>query len=429
MSSHFASHNEDQEVSKNKPTHIEEVLGGEGQIYRMERSGDVYQCRIWIKQERKYLRRSLKTSNLDEARQRARDFVLEKITDVKQGKKVFGITFHDFCDQYLEYRRNDVGVKEGITTQRLRTIASQIAAYKKITSPKLKVGDIDENYFFDYASRRRKILPNVQPPTLKAERSTLGSIHQYAFRQKLTNVPKLIFKPLSITKGEVGKRDTFSFQEYEKLTLFLRSYVAKKNCPDAKKRKERLKIRDFIYILSNTLLRTGELRKMQWKDVQGFEETTDQNGKKITLVKLVVRPETSKVRSGRTIIVRGGNYFRRLRRYSNHTEPEDFIFTNEKNNKPVSSNPLYKHWDIIMRGIGVPDYKERKLSFYSLRHLGITWRMDAGVPIADVAVIAGTSSHQIEYFYRKPNAEMMTRAALRSFNRVRESGFENHPST
>ena len=68
-----------------------------------------------------------------------------------------------------------------------------------------------------------------------------------------------------------------------------------------------------------------------------------------------------------------------------------------------------------MAGIGIEDHSERKLSYYSLRHFGITMRMKSGVSIADVAVLAGTSVSHIETHYRHIDDETMKDSALQNF--------------
>ena len=73
-----------------------------------------------------------------------------------------------------------------------------------------------------------------------------------------------------------------------------------------------------------------------------------------------------------------------------------------------------------MKGIGIEDHSERKLSYYSLRHFGITMRMKSGVPIADVASVAGTSVSHIETHYRHIDDEVMIDSALRNFTPVKE---------
>ena len=206
------------------------------------------------------------------------------------------------------------------------------------------------------------------------------------------------------------------------MVKFLRSYTSKKECPDNEQRLERQKVRDYILTLSNTLMRTGELRQLRWGDVLGYEDRLDTSGRKVCLVKIRIRKETTKVRNTRTIVVRGGEYIQRLRTYSPFIDSDDLLFTNKTGTHPLGTRELYKHWDVVMRGIGIDDHSQRKLSYYSLRHFGITMRMKNSVPIADVAAIAGTSVHHIETHYRHIDDEVMIDSALRNFSPVTERG-------
>ena len=175
----------------------------------------------------------------------------------------------------------------------------------------------------------------------------------------------------------------------------MRQYVALKNCPEEEERKERLMIRDFILILSNTALRVGELRQLRWGDVEGFRDETDEAGKTVRLVSINVRREISKVRNSRKVVSRGGEYFERHKQNSSFTGDENLVFTNKTGTHMLGTRVLYQHWYRLMDGIGVENYKERKLSYYSLRHFAITCRLRASVPIL-IAQFAGTGVQHIE---------------------------------
>ena len=69
-----------------------------------------------------------------------------------------------------------------------------------------------------------------------------------------------------------------------------------------------------------------------------------------------------------------------------------------------------------MDGIGIENYQTRKLSWYSLRHFGITCRIRAKVPFGDIAEIAGTSSTYIETHYAHYDDGMKIDAAIKNFN-------------
>jgi integrase len=410
----------------NQKTDAKWLLAKRGEIYRMSRSGAVYQCRVWISTEKKYLRRSLKTTDYETAIVRGEKLILGTHSDISSGKKLFGITLGGLVDEYLKWRKQDVNVDGGITEGRFGTIKSQCRALLRTKSPDLRVAELDKNSFYDWGQMRRQDTPTITPVTIRNETATIGQIFSFAYRNGYSQFPKMIFREIKIAKGDVGKRDIFDREkgEYDRLTSFLRIYVSEKECPDPEQRLQRNKIRDYIYTLSNTCMRTGELRQMTWNDVLGYQEVVDETGKNVCLVKLRIRKETTKVRNERTIIVRGGDYIKRLRSYSPYTEPDNFLFTNKTGTLQLGTRELYKHWDVIMRGIDIPDYKKRKLSYYSLRHFGITLRMDAGVPIADVAYIAGTSSTHIENHYRHVEDEMMVRGAKRNFNQSIEGRFQ-----
>ena len=66
-----------------------------------------------------------------------------------------------------------------------------------------------------------------------------------------------------------------------------------------------------------------------------------------------------------------------------------------------------------MEGAKIKDHKERKLTWYSLRHYGITTRLRAEIDIATLADIAGTSIDQIEKHYGHIDSSMRDRAILK----------------
>ena len=87
------------------------------------------------------------------------------------------------------------------------------------------------------------------------------------------------FKKISIRKDDVGRRGTFTLEEYDNLIRFMRSYVADKNNTDESEQLERMIIRDYVLISSNSCMRVGELRQLKWKDVQKIERVFDENEK------------------------------------------------------------------------------------------------------------------------------------------------------
>ena len=395
---------------QNSKTHSEPILGGEGELYLMPRSGDVYQLRIWLSQEKKYLRKSLKTTDYITALNRAKDEVLRVMSDTKQGKKQFGVTLGELIQEYLNWRYQDV-IGGVITEGRFTTIKSQCRAVLRTKPSDLKVNSLDENSFYDWGQMRRQDNSSITLVTIRNETATIGQIFDFAFRKGYTHFPKMIFRPTKISLDQVGRRGVFTEEEYKKLTLYFKTFVSKKSCPNDDERLERIKVRDFILILANSLLRTGELRQFKWSDVLKYQEDKDESGHSITLVHLRVRKEVSKTRIARDIWVRGGEYFQRVYSYCENRGHDDLIFQNKNGTHQFGTRELYKHWDFLMNEIGIPNYKERKLSYYSLRHFGITYKLKQHTPIADIAYIARTSVSHIEQHYRHVDDEVMMNAA------------------
>ena len=102
-----------------------DILGGKALIFRTKASGEVWQYRMWVAEEKKYVRKSLRTRDLQTAIQRAETEYLQTYADIKSGKKIFGITLGELVNHYIGWREKDVRTGK-ITAGRLLTIKSQL---------------------------------------------------------------------------------------------------------------------------------------------------------------------------------------------------------------------------------------------------------------------------------------------------------------
>jgi hypothetical protein len=107
--------------SDNAKTYSEWLMEDRVELYLMNRSGNVYQARIWLEDERKYLRRSTKTTDLPSARLFAKELYLQVYSDLAAGKHIFGITLGELVEKFIEYRKEDV-INGRITAGGLGTI-------------------------------------------------------------------------------------------------------------------------------------------------------------------------------------------------------------------------------------------------------------------------------------------------------------------
>ena len=100
---------------------------------------------------------------------------------------------------------------------------------------------------------------------------------------------------------------------------------------------------------------------------------------------------------------------------SNFTKQDDYVIQTEEGVR-FSKRILYgNHWNTIMNNIGIPDWKERKLEPYSLRHFYVTCRIQSGNNYSEVAQMVGNSVTQIEKTYYHVSEEKMLSDATKDF--------------
>ena len=400
------------------------ILDGLATVFRTEQSGDVWQLRMYIRGEKKHVRISLKTRDLETALQRGRSETAKLLSDVHSGRAIFGITLQTLVDRYLEYRKRDVDAGN-IVIERWITIKSMLKHLLSLKGAATKLSELGKDSLFDWKLMRQSESRTVRDNTLRNEQALLNNMMKWAYRNGLSHISEFNFAVLRLRQENIGKRDSFSLPEYDELTSFMRKWVSRKICADDEERKKRLLIRDYVLISANTLLRVGEARQLRWGDVTKIVSRKNASGKDSKIVTLRIRAETSKVRSSRIVISRGGEYFERLRGNSSWTDSDDLVFCLERD-KAISARFWQHYWAELMSGIDIDDWKTtRNLTWYSLRHFGITCRVMAGTNVVALSKTAGTSISHIENTYLKHNEEFAVREALREFKNISlyEDGF------
>ena len=191
----------------------------------------------------------------------------------------------------------------------------------------------------------------------------------------------------------------FTDDEYKACYKDLQTYCSAKQikadkCDDADAFERHL-FRSFFLIMANTMMRNGELYGLTWENVEQYEED-----KKFALIS--VWADTSKTRKGAPFVARGYEHFERLKRLSRHTKKTDYVFTdwNGKRWHAKNRRRLDNQFHALMSRVGITDYMERNLKIYSLRHYGITKRIENGVTnMLQFASDNRTSAKQIENTY------------------------------
>jgi hypothetical protein len=417
------------------------LYDGEASIFKEKRRGNNYQFRMWIKEEKKHYQKSLRTDDYDIALEKAKKLTKDLMAHGMSDKRVFSISVEELIEQYLDYRKNDIDKETGITRKRWMTLSSQLKHFSLICGAKTKLSNLNVDDLFEYSVLRKNIKP-CEASTIRTEKSTINHCIKFGYRNKLIHFEKFNFKQIIIKAEAVGKRDTFTDKEYDKLTRYMfQTWTKIWDCEPTygqrdfgrggnnthliksaeEEQLERLMVRDYVLALANSCLRIGEAEKLTWGDLLSYESHIveseyERDVKEIIIVEIRVRWETSKVRKNRTFFCRGGQYFDRLKKRQHHTNDEDLVFSmNGKDN--IDHRMRRKHWDTLMKGIGITNYYERKLSWASLRHYGITQRVVSGVDLIDISKMAGTSVKHIENTYLKYRKEQSRTAALKSYKK------------
>ena len=259
------------------------LYDGESSIFKEKRRGDNYQFRMWIKEEKKHYQKSLRTNDYDIALEKAKKLTKDLMAHGLADKQVFSISVEELVERYLEYRKNDIDSATGITRKRWMTLSSQLKYFIILCGEKTKLSDLTHDMLYEYSNMRNEVRKG-EMATIRTEKATINHCIQYGFRNKLIHFEKFDFKQIIIKQEAIGKRDTFTDKEYDKLTRFMRSYTALKNCDALINRSngivvetkeqvqlERLMVRDYILALTNSCLRVGEANQLNWGDLLSFE--------------------------------------------------------------------------------------------------------------------------------------------------------------
>lgn len=398
------------------------ICDGDVTIFQTANSGGIWHMRTYIATEEKYFQKSLRTKDIDSAIDRAKRNWWKIASLQDEGKAVFSPTVYTAVEQYLKYRYETDVLLDRITKGRFSTIKTHMNWFKKYVNAEYRLDTLTEEALVGYQSFRRD--KNATDTTIRNEQATINHFCKWAKLKGLHHIEKYVFPIISIKGDDRAKirRSTFTNEEYEKCYTDLRTW-----CSKAQKKKdiatmseialrsdEKLFNRDlfrhWFLIQANTMMRNGELFGLKWKNVKTY---TAKSGER--LAEITVEGHTSKVRKSRVFVALGGQYFDRLKKLSKHTKNEDFVFTldNGTHWNKGHRKALDYQFHSLMKRVGITDYKERKLSLYSLRHFGITQRLQNGVTnLVQFADDCGTSVEHITKTYYHSNLKTSEQNAL-----------------
>lgn len=230
----------------------------------------------------------------------------------------------------------------------------------------------------------------ISDSTIKLEMSIFGAVMGFAIKKR--------YCPASTRFNErpklkVMRRDEFTLEEYRKLHTVGRAWVREATREDSVW--YRTVTYNFILIMCNTGMRPSEAKNLRWRDIMPAE---DREGREIVVLFVQGKGKSRKLVAPKSV----GDYLERIRAISKATGPEDRVFTTHSG-KPTSS--LYKASieDVLEKAglrygaSGVPR------STYCFRHTYATMRLHEGVDVYFLAEQMGTSVKMIEDHYGHVN--------------------------
>lgn len=398
-------------------TDVQELKNGLIIFRRTDVKHKNWYCRVKLPNEDRYKTISLKTSDIDAARDRAYDQDADLRFRIKHEVPVFNRSFSMIAKDYADFQKQRVGAGQ-ITFHCWRVIDSHIRTQLNRYIGNVQINLIGEDRWKAYPIWRQnngkgRSGGRVSDGTIRSEMNTFRCIMAFAAQKKYileSQVPK---GKLPVAKVA---REEFTAQEYRKLHTFARTWIEKSRNDDT--RWTRTIAYNFILIMTNTGMRPSEARNLLWRDVSIRQ---DKQGRRFVV--LNVRGK-GKFRS----LVAAANvagYLDRVRELSNPKDDNQPVFTTNagwefdekakrdgdkealksarasKRTQGASARTLY--YNVIERlllesGLMLSSTGRRR-STYCFRHTYATFRLSEGVDVYFLSKQMGTSVKMIEDHY------------------------------
>ncbi len=352
-------------------------------------------CRVKLPKEDRYKTISLKTESADIAREKAFDYDADVRFRLKHDVPVFNRSFSIVAKEYMAAQEIRAARGE-ISKDRPRKLRTVIDGPMQAYIGSTQVHLIGQETWENYPGWRRENGvgryrdKRISDSTIRFEMSVLAAVVGFAVTKRYM-AASLVFEKKP--KLKTMRRDEFTLEEYRKLHTVGRAWVAKASKPSSVW--YRTVAYNFILIMCNTGMRTGEAKTLRWRDVKPAK---DREGREIVVLFVQGKGKSRNLVAPKSVL----DYLERIRALSKATQPDDRVFTTITG-KPATT--IYKHMiESVLVEAGVRDgHNGIPRSTYCFRHTYATFRLSEGVDVYFLAEQMGTSVKMIEDHYGHVN--------------------------
>lgn len=383
---------------------VTDLLDGQVRIYRTTHSGDVYQLRLWVSEERKYIRKSLRTRDKNQAiRIAENDFILYKARLIK-GEKIFSVTAKTLRDKYLEHVQE---LLEGnqLSKGRVTNIKVYTKHYLDFVGEKTPVQGISKKFFRGYRAFRQKELKTIKMTVVRNESITIKQMYRWAIEEGYVGSAEMPdFGKIAVPRDDT-RRDGYTMQEYRQIIDVAKFWHRSVKKTDPKYLEEiyyRRTIRDFLVLMANMGFRTGELHQLKYSEVSIYTyQHKSRSGQAPVIASVEILAENTKVRKSRVVKGPRGDVFERRKSYSKYHGEDDYVFSMYDKKAMLTKTLLYRYYNMLKEAVKTKDPAfDSDKDIYALRHLWITNQLLIGqISPYKIARYAGTSLQQIQNHY------------------------------
>jgi integrase len=371
--------------------------------------------RIFVREEKRHYRKSLRTTDLNQAKFLVTDKVIEILGKVQSGQRLLDVSLNDLHRQYQIHMDHQVEIGQiSPNTWKshryrprlgLEFLKSLEKRYPNALNTRLSAldGEMFNGYFDWRLSVTNGKGRTIRSDVVRDELLTIRKMFQYAKRERLCGAKAIpswdfVVESESPRRQRLGPDDNRNFKKCLSKWAMLDGSIAGKE----KATYNRMLTLCVIRLVEATGMRSGE--------VFGLKNSCLNKRGDDYIVS--IQAKTSKVRRSRDITVLAdsfGDWFYRWQRHKNYDE---YVFSLFDSGKKSCRDTFYYQYKSLRQ-----ELQKVNLDWYDLyhcRHVWVTHRIHAGEQLYKIAQAAGTSTKEIESTYshvltRRPPALSSTR--------------------